>query len=363
MSQPAQTPDPEQTAEIAGLLYTTDEEPGITRRRAGRGFAYFGPDGIRLTDRHAIERCKALVIPPAWTDVWIAPKRRGHLQATGRDARGRKQYRYHDDWNTARDEVKFDRVLAFGRALPRIRRRARRHMGGPPLARRTVLATVVRLLETTLIRVGNETYARENRSYGLTTLRGRHVEANGQELRFDFIGKSGKRQQIRLTDRRAAKVVRALQDLPGQEVFQYVDADGTRQRVDSADVNAYLKEIAEDDFTAKDFRTWSGTVLAAWALSELEGIEGDAAQRRAIAQAVKRVAQQLGNTPAVCRRSYIHPEILNAYLDGSLIGSLKARIEARLKKDLTGLTEQEVAVLVLLQRRLTQEEKARRTTV
>lgn len=364
VSQPAQTPDPEQTAKIAGLVYSSDEEPGITRRRSGRGFSYFTPDGKRITDRRTIARLKALVIPPAWTDVWIAPSPRGHLQATGRDARGRKQYRYHDDWHAARDEVKFDRVLAFGRALPRIRRRAKRHMGGPPLARRTVLGTVVRLLETTLIRVGNEAYARENHSYGLTTLRGRHVEANGRELCFDFKGKSGKRQQIRVTDRRAAKVIHALQDLPGQEIFQYIDEDGARQHIDSADVNAYLKEIAEDDFTAKDFRTWAGTVLAAWALSEVEtgkvgASDGDAARRRAIAQAVKRVARQLGNTPAVCRRSYIHPEIVNAYLDGSLIRSLTARIEARLKRDLDGLSEQEVAVLVVLQRRLRREQRAR----
>lgn len=327
--------DAEDAAVSAGLRYVSEQQPGITRRRAGKGFSFRDPAGNRITDRHEIERLKALAIPPAWTEVWICPDPRGHLQATGRDARGRKQYRYHPEWRAVRDAAKFDRMLAFGRALPQIRHAVSGRLKGDPLERETVLAAVVRLLETTLIRIGNEEYARENKSYGLTTLRDRHVKVSGHQLRFRFRGKGGKEQSVSLKDRRAVRVVKALQDLPGQELFQYIDAEGGRQRVESADINAFLKRIAGDDFTAKDFRTWAATVLAAWALNEFEEIDSEAAAKRNIVSAVKRVARQLGNTPAVCRQSYIHPEILDAYMDGSMVGTLRQRIDTRLQRSLT----------------------------
>jgi DNA topoisomerase-1 len=349
----ATLPDPcVQTAKEAGLRYVSDEQPGYTRRRAGLGFCYYDQTGARITDDATLKRIRALVIPPAWKEVWICPHPRGHIQATARDDRGRKQYRYHPDWAEARGEQKFSRTLAFARVLPKIRERVAADMGGKPLARQTVLATIVRLLETTLIRVGNREYAEQNKSYGLTTMRTKHVEVQGTQLKFDFTGKSGKRHQVELKDRRVARIIRKLQDLPGQELFQYVDEDGVRQTVDSADVNGYLREIACQDFTAKDFRTWAGTVLAAWALSEFEKIDSKAAARRNITAAVKRVAAQLGNTPAVCRSSYIHPEILNCYLDGSLIAHLRGEIQATLSEDLAGLSGEEAAVLVLLLRRL-----------
>lgn len=341
-----------ETAEEAGLRYVSDEAPGWRRQRRGKGFSYHDRDGRRLEDQRQIARIRSLAIPPAWRDVWICPSPRGHIQATGRDDRGRKQYRYHPDWQAQRDEEKFDRILAFGRALPQIRRRAKAHMAGPPCERRTVLATVVRLLETTLIRVGNARYAKENRSYGLTTLRRRHVEVEGSAVTFEFVGKGGKKHSIELGDRRAARVIGQLQELPGQELFQYVDREGVRHVIDSGDVNDYLRQLAGEAFTAKDFRTWAGTVLAAWALSEFEEIDSEAAARRNIRQAVERVAAQLGNTPAVCRRSYVHPEVLGAYLDGSLVESLRQRIEDRLREDLKGLRPEEVAVYLLLQRRL-----------
>jgi DNA topoisomerase I len=340
------------TAKEAGLRYVSDEQPGISRRGAGRGFAYYDAKGERVTDEATLKRIRALVLPPAWKDVWICPHPRGHLQATGRDDRGRKQYRYHDEWAQTRGEEKFSRTLAFARTLPKVRFAVEEDLRGKPLARRTVLATIVRLLETTLIRVGNREYAEANRSYGLTTLRNKHVEVNGQKLHFDFVGKSGKRHVVEVAHPRIARIVRSLQELPGQELFQYVDEDGVRQTVDSADVNDYLREIAGEEFTAKDFRTWAGTVLAAWALSEFEKIDSKAAARRNITAAIKRVAAQLGNTPAVCRSSYIHPEILSCYIDGSLIDHLRGEIKETLRKELSGLTSEETAVLVLLLKRL-----------
>lgn len=355
MKRSAERDDPKAAARSAGLRYVSDRQPGITRRRAGKGFSFRDPDGRRIAGRAEIKRLKALAIPPAWDEVWICPDPRGHLQATGRDARGRKQYRYHPKWHEARDAAKFDRVLAFGRALPKIRQAVSKRIGGDPLRRETVLAAVVRLLETTLVRVGNEEYARDNKSYGLTTLRERHVEVAGPELRLSFRGKGGKDHSVTLTDRRAVRIVRALQDLPGQELFQYLDEAGDRQRIDSSDVNAFLKEIAGDDFTAKDFRTWAATVLAAWALGEFREIDSEAAARKNIVQAVERVARQLGNTPTVCRQSYIHPEVLDAYLDGSLVAALQRRIAARLRAELDGLDPEEVAVLLLLRDRLGRE--------
>ena len=258
--------DPVESAIEAGLRYVTDEKPGIRRLRSGKGFRYVRPDGTAVRDEQTLRRIASLVIPPAWTDVWITTDPRGHLQATGRDAKGRKQYRYHPRWRAVRDENKYERMLAFGAAMPTIRARVDADLARPGLPREKVLATVVRLLEATLIRVGNEEYARENRSYGLTTLRNRHVDVHGSELRFEFRGKSGKDHQVSVRDRRLANVIRRLQELPGQEVFQYLDADGARHTIDSDDVNAYLREISGLELSAKDFRTWAGTILCAVAL-------------------------------------------------------------------------------------------------
>jgi DNA topoisomerase I len=343
------------SAQEAHLRYVSDEQPGFRRRRAGRGFCFCDTHGQRITDPKILSRIKALVIPPAWTNVWICPHPRGHIQATARDAKGRKQYRYHPEWQEVRDKEKFTRTLAFARALPEMRKAVGKDMAGPRLARRTVLATVVRLLETTLIRIGNREYAEQNKSYGLTTMRNRHVEVNGAKLEFDFVGKSGKRHVVELADRRVARIIKELQDLPGQELFQYVGEDGERHSIDSTDVNDYLRQLSGADFTAKDFRTWAGTVLAAWALSEFEKIDSQAAARRNITAAVKKVASQLGNTPAVCRSSYIHPEILNCYLDGSLLDTLKREIKETLRDELNGLSAEEAAVFVLLLNRLESE--------
>lgn len=341
--------------EEAGLRYVSDSMPGISRRRAGKGFVYRGPDGRVIGDRDLLAWIRSLAIPPAWQGVWISPFRDGHLLAVGRDAKGRKQYRYHPRWRAIRDSVKFDRMLAFGRALPTIRAAVAADMAQPGLGRRKVLATTVRLLEVTLIRVGNDEYAKANRSYGLTTLRDRHLKVEGAQFRFSFRGKGGKRHEVTLRNRRLAQIVRRLQDIPGQELFQYYDDDGQRRPVDSADVNGYLREVSGGDFTAKDFRTWAATVLAAWALKELEAFDTQAAAKRNITQAIERVAGRLGNTPAICRKSYVHPEVVGAYLDGSLLESLKTEVEAELREELAGLEPEEVAVLVFLQQRLARE--------
>ena len=277
-------------AAAAGLRYVTDARPGITRKRAGRAFSYRDPQGRPIRDRRALARLRALAIPPAWTDVWICPDPRGHLQATGRDARGRKQYRYHREWRAIRDAHKFDRILIFARALPQIRARVDADLRRRGLPRERVLATVVRLLETTLIRVGNAEYARDNRSFGLTTLRRRHVEVDGSTIAFEFRGKSGKLHKVTTRDRRLARIVLACHELPGQELFQYLDEQGVRRDVDSADVNAYLQEISGEPFTAKDFRTWAGTVLASLALSEFEAFDSEAAAKRNITRAIEQVA-------------------------------------------------------------------------
>ncbi|HET6468471.1 MAG TPA: DNA topoisomerase IB [Geminicoccaceae bacterium] len=338
--------------EEVGLRYARDDLPGITRRRAGRGFTYQGPDGKRITDAGTLRWIRSLAIPPAWTGVWISPDPKGHLLATGRDAKGRKQYRYHPDWRAVRESAKFDRMVEFGRALPRIRARVQTDLAKPRLGKEKVLALVVRLLETTLIRVGNDEYARANKTFGLTTLRARHLAVDGTEIRFKFRGKGGKQHDLTLRNRRLARLVRRLQELPGQELFRYPDEDGTLQPVDSADVNAYLREIAGGDFTAKDFRTWAATVLAAWALREFESFDSQAAAKRNLTRAIERVAMRLGNTPAICRKSYVHPEVLDAYLDGSLLASVKEQVEDELKEELQGLEPEEVAVLVFLQQRL-----------
>lgn len=335
-----------------GLRYVGDELPGITRRRAGTGFSYRDPDGHPIRAAETLRWLRSLAIPPAWRQVWISPHRNGHLLATGRDAKGRKQYRYHPSWRSLRDEAKFDRMLHFAKALPHIRDAVDAELRRPGLGQRKILATVVRLLEATLIRVGNDEYARANRTFGLTTLRNRHVQAEGAQLRFRFVGKSGKRHVVTLRDRRLAGLIRRLRDLPGQELFQYLDEQGEPQPIGSAEVNAYLREIGGEEFTAKDFRTWAGTVLAAWALSEFEAFDSEAAAKRNVTRAIERVASRLGNTPAICRKSYVHPAIVGAYLDGSLIASLQREIEAELREELVGLEPEEVAVLVLLRQRL-----------
>ena len=341
-------------AKDAGLVYVSDADAGIRRQRRGKGFAYLDPRGRRISDKDLIARIRKLAIPPAWEDVWIAPSARGHIQATGRDARGRKQYRYHDKWRAARDANKFDHVLEFADRLPALRARVTADMGARSLSREKVLASIVYLLENTLVRVGNESYARDNKSFGLTTLRDRHVRIDGGSLRFAFTGKGGKEWKLKLSDRRVAKIVRACQELPGQHLFQYVDEDGQRQKIGSADLNAYLKEISGTDATAKDFRTWAGTVLAAMALSEFETFDSEAAAKRNLRQAVERVARQLGNTPTICRKCYIHPEILEHYLEGTLIDTLQQRIKAAMKRE-AALKPEEAAVLAILRTRLEKE--------
>jgi DNA topoisomerase-1 len=346
--------DPVKSAKAAGLRYVNGG-PGICRRRVGTGFLYIGPDGRRVTDSDELRRIRSLVIPPAWRDVWICPQAHGHVQAVGHDARGRKQYRYHPRWRAVRDETKYTRMLAFGAALPKIRRRIERDLSRPGLPREKILATAVRLLETTFMRMGNEAYARANGSFGLTTLRSHHVDVSGATLRFAFRGKVGKTVSVDVTDRRLARIVRRCQELPGQELFQYVDGDGARQTIDSADVNAYLKEISGEEFTAKDFRTWSGTVLAALALQEFESFDSKTQAKRNILRAIESVARQLGNTPAICRKSYVHPAVIDSYLDGLVLSSLRKRAEQRLVESLPGLRPEEAAVLALLQQRLKRE--------
>ena len=335
------------------LGYTTDSSPGIRRVGAGNGFRYVGPNGRPVRDANTLARIKALAIPPAWADVWICPHANGHLQAVGRDAKGRKQYRYHAGYRSARDEAKFGRLVAFGKALPRIRRIVARDMARPGLPRRKVLAAVVKLLETSLIRVGNEEYAKSNNSFGLTTLQDDHVEVEGGLIKFEFRGKSGIDHEIDVNDRRLAKIVKACQDLPGQELFQYVDEDGQVRDVTSTDVNEYLREITGDDFTAKDFRTWAGTVLAALALQEFHAFDTKAEAKRNVMSAIRSVAQRLGNTPAVCRSCYVHPRVIDAYLQGTTLDTMRRRTAAAMA-DVKHLRPEEAAVLALLRRRLAQ---------
>lgn len=356
---PADAGDPKEAAACAGLAYVSDEEPGIRRRRAGKGFSYKWPDGATVTDEDTLARIARLAIPPAYTGVWICPDPDGHIQATGRDAKGRKQYRYHRRWTELREGTKFGRMLEFCRALPKIRARIDEDLSRRGLPREKVLATVVRLLETTLIRIGNESYARENRSYGLTTLRDRHADIEGSQIRFEFKGKSGKVWNVELKDRRLARVVRACQDVPGEELFQYIDEDGQRHAVTSGDVNDYLRAITGQDFTAKDFRTWAGTVLAAMALREFEGFDSQAKAKRNITRAIEQVASRLGNTASVCRKSYVHPEVLDAYVEGNLLDALKTEVEAELRDELHGLDAEEAAVLAFLYERLEREQASR----
>jgi DNA topoisomerase-1 len=348
-------PDGKSSARLAGLRYVDDRRPGITRIRHGQGVGYRGPDGRPIRDGETLTRIRSLAVPPAWRNVWICPDATGHLQATGRDARGRKQYRYHPRWREVRDGNKYERMIAFGRALPLIRKRVQKDLSRPGLPREKILATVVRLLEVTLIRVGNEEYAKQNESFGLATMRNRHVRVNGSALRFQFRGKSGVLHAVDLEDRRLACIVRRSRDLPGYELFQYVDADGDRRTIVAADVNAYLKSIAGDEFTAKDFRTWAGTVLAARALREVAAFGSKTQAKCNVLRAVEAVAKRLGNTTAVCRKCYIHPEVVNAYLDGTLAASLNRKAGLELRSNMRDLSPEEAAVLALLYRGLEQD--------
>ena len=350
MADLAAQPDAAQSAKDAGLRYVTDARPGLTRRRHGKYFRYFDSDGKPLKDKATLARIRSLVIPPAWSDVWICATANGHLQATGRDARRRKQSRYHPRWREARDATKYERMLIFGAALPRIRERVDEHIAQPGLARPKVLATIVRLMETTSIRVGNEEYARENHSYGLTTMRNRHVRVKGSTITFTFDGKSGKRHSIDHQDRRLARIVRRCQDLPGQELFQYVDDEGNQHAIDSADVNEYLREISGEDFTAKDFRTWAGTVTTCRLLRALEPFSSATQAKKNIVEVIKSVAGVLGNTPSVCRKCYVHPAVLEIYMEGNL-PAVSAR-RAAADDECASLEKEEQAVLQLLEQQL-----------
>jgi DNA topoisomerase I len=347
----AQLQHPE-SAKIAGLRYVNDNHtPGIRRVGSTTRVGYLHPNGATVSNPAELQRIKSLVIPPAWTDVWICTDPRGHLQATGRDARGRKQYRYHPRWREVRDEVKYGKLIAFAQALPRIRQRTDADLRKNGLQREKVLAAVVQLLEKTLIRVGNEEYARDNGSVGLTTMREKHATVTGTTVRFEFRGKSGVQHAIDLRDARLARILKACRDLPGYELFQYIDEDGHRQAIDSADVNEYLREISGDEFTAKDFRTWAGTVLAAKALAEVATFASNAEAKRNIVHAIEAVAKKLGNTRSVCRKCYIHPAILDAYMDGATIDTMKTRA-LRLARSRASLSAEEAAVVGLLERRL-----------
>ena len=344
--------DPVEAAADAGLRYVSDDQPGYTRKAKGDDFEYFDSEGKPIRDEQRLLRIKRLAIPPAYTDVWICPMANGHLQATGRDARRRKQYRYHERWREMRDENKYERIAIFGQSLPKMRKRVSEDISLPGLPRNKVLAAIVQLLERTFIRVGNEEYARDNKSFGLTTMQDRHVDVKGAKLKFRFRGKRGIKHEVDITDRHIAKIVLELQDLPGQELFQYVDEDGKVGDITSQDVNEYLREIMGQDFTAKDFRTWAGTVLAAIALNAIGAFETKKQAKANIKDAISAVAKMLGNTPAICKKCYIHPAVLETYLDGDSIEGLKNKTEEALEKESVDLRAGEIAVLKFLQARL-----------
>jgi len=349
MPEPLATVEPyEAHARAAGLTYVSDVEPGIRRSVRGRGFSYCSTSGRPIADQHTLRRIRSLAVPPAWTDVWICPDGSGHIQATGRDARGRKQYRYHDDWREVRDRNKYERMLDFARLLPGIRERIAKDMRKRGAPREKVLATVVCLLDKTLIRVGNDEYAKDNGTYGLTTLRSNHLDIDGSELRFHFKGKSGKTWRLRVRDRRIARIVRSIQDLPGQHLFQHVDEAGVRRSVDSSDVNGYLREIAGSDVSAKDFRTWAGTVLAAMALSAIGPFKNKTEAKINLRRAIEGVANRLRNTATICRKCYIHPEIIRCYMEGTL-PVIRAGEHRSIR---FGLPREERAVLRLIEGRL-----------
>ena len=355
---------PPEAATAAGLRYVTDHGPGFRRQKAGKGFAYFRPDGAPLHDPRHLARIRSLVIPPAWTDVWISTSPKGHIQAVGRDARGRKQYRYHARWRQSRDEAKYGRMVAFGRTLGRIRGRVEEDLARRGLPREKVLAAVVRLLERTLIRVGNEEYARANRSFGLTTLRSHHVDVAGPRIRFQFRGKSGKQHAIGIEDRELSRIVRRCQELHGQELFRYLDPSGHGRSVKSEDVNRYLRSITGEPFTAKDFRTWGGTVRAAFALAQREPVSALGKARKNVALAIEEVARRLGNTPSICRKCYVHPAVVESYMDGVLREALGRRRRAS-RRAAAGLSAHEASVLRLLEKSLaaapaTEDDRLRR---
>ncbi len=352
LSAPELTTESLEAAKMAGLRYATDSKPGIGRKRSGKGFRYISLDGTTIRDKSVVTRIRSLVIPPAWKDVWICPYANGHLQATGRDARGRKQSRYHPRWREVRDENKYERMMIFAKALPTIRCRVEEDLATQGLPRRKVLATIVRLLEVTFIRVGNAEYAKENQSYGLTTMRGRHVRVKGSTVTFDFKGKSGVHHTIDLNDRRLATIVKRCQDLPGYELFQYLDNEGKTHSVDSTDVNEYLQEISRQPFTAKDFRTWAGTVLACMMLREFKAFENDRQAKKNVTHAIEKVASRLGNTPSVCRKCYVHPAVLDCYLSGSMLDTVKQRLRDEENDHAAILRKEELAVMRLLETRL-----------
>ncbi|MEM8513916.1 DNA topoisomerase-1 [Massilia sp. MP_M2] len=351
------TQDSTSAARAAGLRYVHDGRAGIRREALKDGFRYLDAHGDQVEEETTLARIKSLVIPPAWQDVWICAQANGHLQATGRDARGRKQYRYHPKWRTARDEVKYERMLKFGDALPAIRHEVDRALKLQGLPREKVLATIVYLLEATMMRVGNEEYARTNKSFGLTTLRNRHVKVDGSDVQFSFRGKSGVYHKVKVHDRRLAGIVKRTRDLPGQELFQYIDEDGETHSVDSSDVNDYLRAITGEEYTAKDFRTWSGTVLAALALQEFEKFDSETQAKKNIVRAIESVAEKLGNTPTICRKCYVHPAVLDAYLEGAPLHVMREQTEKKLAEDLHALQPEEAAVLAMLQQRLKYEEE------
>jgi DNA topoisomerase-1 len=342
------------TARNAGLRYTRDEHVGIHRVQRKSRLCYVRPDGSLVKDEETLARIRSIVIPPAWTEVWICPHDNGHIQATGRDARGRKQYRYHSRWRQHRDENKFQHMVAFARVLPKVRRRVQRDLRRREMSREKVLAAVLRLLETTLIRVGNDEYARTNQSYGLTTIRNKHVKIQRDNILFRFRGKSGKEHEIALKDRRLARIVKHCQEMPGQELFAYQDEEGKFHDIGSQDVNDYLRQISGGDFSAKDYRTWAGTVLAAIALREFEAVSSESQVKKNIVLAVESVARVLGNTPAVCRKCYVHPTILESYFEGQTIATLRTRVAGKIDHQLSQLKPEEASVLVLLQQRLKQ---------
>ena len=343
--------DPAQSAKAAGLRYVSDAKPGIQRKRRGEGFRYVDANGKAIRDQETLGRIKSLVIPPAWQDVWICPNPNGHLQSTGRDAKGRKQSRYHPRWREVRDETKYERMMEFGKALPSIRERVQHDLALPGLPRNKVLATIVRLMETTFIRVGNEEYARKNKSYGLTTMRNKHVDVDGSSVRFEFQGKSGVKHAIDLEDRRLAKIIKRCLDLPGYELFQYLDPHGERHSVDSSDVNDYLREISNEHFTAKDFRTWAGSVLACMTLREFEAYNSETQAKKNVLAAIKTVAGRLGNTPSVCRKCYVHPAVLESYLSGSMVATFEKQVK-KVAEASEALLKEESELLHLLQQQL-----------
>jgi DNA topoisomerase I len=340
-----------ESAEAAGLRYVSDTMPGIRRKRTGRGFVYIDVAGSPIRNGNELARIKALVIPPAWTDVWVCPSPQGHIQVTARDAKGRKQYRYHPRYREIRDETKFGRMLEFSDLLPALRDRVEKDLQLSGLPRDKVLATVVRLLEKTLIRVGNDEYARENKSYGLTTMRRRHIQVTGHTLRFDFRGKSGLMHSVAVTDRRVARIIQHCQELPGQELFQYLDDDGRRQTIDAGDINDYLKRVSGREVTAKDFRTWSGTMLAAFELRTLGPAMNEKEAKTNVVQAVDKVAKRLGNTRAVCRKYYIHPAIIESYLKGSVVPVPPQPTDQKRERPSGALRRDELVVLDFIQNR------------